>query len=103
MTYTQAPSDLFVRILSYVRRVGAMIARGGFALFVVFAAGAALVATTVVGLFIALAAVCLNLAHRVMGRTQRSSFSAKPNMRYSWGGKPAGARNKKVITIAHSR
>lgn len=65
MTLSASTHDFFSRFAFYIRRFSGWIARAGFGFFVVFAAGAALVATTFIGLLIAMAAVFLNLAVRV--------------------------------------
>ncbi len=74
MTLSASTHDFFSRFAFYIRRFSGWIARAGFGFFVVFAAGAALVATTFIGLLIAMAAVFLNLAVRVT----RGSKTAEP-------------------------
>lgn len=66
MTLSASNNDFFSKIAYYLRRFSAWIARAGFGFFVVFAAGAALIATTVIGLLIAMAALFLNMGSRVM-------------------------------------
>lgn len=51
-----------------LRGVAGFLGRVGFGLFLVLAAFAALVATTVVGLMLAVAAVCIGFAARLGGR-----------------------------------
>ncbi|MEM6626202.1 MAG: hypothetical protein AAGB25_00955 [Pseudomonadota bacterium] len=87
MTGTQAAPDLFARISFYAKRLTSWAARAGFGVFVVAAAGVALLATTLLGLFLALAALFLKAAHsfgRGGGRSNanpRGGASARPDRR----------------------
>ncbi|ACT58084.1 hypothetical protein [Hirschia baltica] len=66
MTLSASNNDFFSKIAYYIRRISAWFARAGFGFFVVFAAGAALLATTVIGVLIAVAALFLNFGVRIM-------------------------------------
>lgn len=97
MTLSASNNDFFSKLAFYFRRFGAWIARAGFGFFVVFAAGAALLATTVIGLLIAVAALFLNLGSRVMRGSKYSDMNA--------GFKTAGAESifKKAKTTKTSQ
>ena len=76
MTQTLLASDAFERFFAQFRRFGQIASKAGFGLFVIFAAGVALLATTFVGLMLAAAAVLLRLAHSFTRRSD--SMNAKP-------------------------
>ncbi len=69
MTYSESGQDAFAGFFSTLRQVGAWTARAFFGLFVVMAAGLALLATTIVGLIIALAALFLRAGQGVSGKS----------------------------------
>jgi hypothetical protein len=58
------------RLYMALQRLGGFLGKAGFGLFLVFAAVAALVATTFIGLLLAIAAVFLTFAHGI-GRPHR--------------------------------
>lgn len=70
MTETLGHSDVGARFHLALQRLGGFLGKAGFGLFLIAAAVAALVATTVIGLMLALAAVFLSFAH-VMSRKSR--------------------------------
>ncbi len=76
MTETLGPSDIGARLHLALRRLGGFLARAGFGLFLIAAAVAALVATTVIGLMLALAAVFLTFAHGMARKGRRSADDA---------------------------
>ena len=63
MTETLGHSDIGARLQAGLQRFGAFLGKAGFGLFLIAAAVAALVATTFIGLMLAIAAVFLTLAH----------------------------------------
>ena len=63
MTETLGSHDIGARIHLALRQLGGFLGRVGFGLFLLAAAIAALVATTFIGLLLALAAVFLTIAH----------------------------------------
>lgn len=83
-----------------MRRFSAWIARAGFGFFVVIAAGAALLATTFIGLLIALAALFLNVGARVM----RGSQYQNQNSSFKTGGAEAmfGVKSRRETKSAKS-
>lgn len=70
MTETLGHSDVAGRLNALLHRAGGFLGKAGFALFVIFAIVAALVATTFIGILLAIAAVFLTIAHG-MGRSAR--------------------------------
>lgn len=68
MTETLGQSDIVSRLMLGFQRVYSVLAKAGFGIFLVFAALAALVATTVIGIMLAIAAVLLTA-----GRTRRKA------------------------------
>jgi uncharacterized membrane protein len=64
MTETMGHGDLGARINHALQKLGRLLGKAGFGIFLVFAAIAALVATTVIGLMLAIAAVFLSFARR---------------------------------------
>ncbi len=69
MTETLGSHDIGARIHLALRQLGGLLGKAGFGLFLLAAAVAALVATTFIGILLAVAAVFLTLAH---------SFGRKP-------------------------
>lgn len=61
MTETLGQPDFATRIFMAVQRVFGVIGKAGFALFLLFAGLAALVATAVIGLMLAIAAIFLTV------------------------------------------
>jgi hypothetical protein len=72
MTETLGHSDIGSRLMLGFQRVFSILAKAGFGLFLLFAALAALVATTFIGIMLAIAAVFLTV-----GR-QRRKAQGKP-------------------------
>lgn len=70
MTETLGHSDIGARLHLALRRLGGFLGKAGFGVFLVAAAVAALVATTFIGLMLAIAAVFLTIAHG-FGRSRR--------------------------------
>lgn len=70
MTETLGHSDFGARFHLALQKLGGFLGKAGFGLFLVAAAVAALVATTFIGLMLALAAVFLTFAHG-FGRSRR--------------------------------
>jgi hypothetical protein len=63
MTETLGSHDFSARLQLAVRQLGGFLGKAGFGLFLLAAAVAALVATTFIGILLALAAVFLTFAH----------------------------------------
>lgn len=63
MTETLGHSDMGVRAQLALKAFGSFLAKAGFGLFLLVAAFAALVATTFIGIMLAIAAVFLTFAH----------------------------------------
>jgi hypothetical protein len=63
MTETLGHNDFGARLSGVLQRFGGLLGKAGFGLFLLAAAIAALVATTFIGLMLAIAAVCLTIAH----------------------------------------
>lgn len=63
MTETLGHSDLATRMRLALKSFGGFLAKAGFGVFLLVAAFAALVATTFIGLMLAIAAVFLTVAH----------------------------------------
>jgi uncharacterized membrane protein len=70
MTETLANSDIGARLHMALQKLGGFLGKVGFGLFLLAAAVAALVATTFIGLMLAIAAVFLTFAHSI-GRPRR--------------------------------
>lgn len=70
MTETLGSRDIAARFQLAVQQLGGLLGRVGFGLFLLAAAVAALVATTFIGILLALAAVFLTFAHS-FGRKSR--------------------------------
>lgn len=70
MTETMGQGGLGARINDALQQLGRFLGKAGFGLFLIAAAIAALIATTVIGLMIAIAAVFLTFAHAI-GRPSR--------------------------------
>lgn len=73
MTDTLGQQDFGARFTAAVQRVFGFLAKAGFGLFLLVAALAALVATTFIGLMLAIAAVFLTI-----GRPRRRAPAAAP-------------------------
>jgi hypothetical protein len=71
MTETLGSSDYGRRSHLALQRLGGLLGKAGFGLFLIAAAIAALVATTVIGLMLALAAVFLSFAHGMSRNSRR--------------------------------
>ena len=63
MTETMGHGDFSARFQLALRKLGGFLGKAGFGLFLLAAAIAALVATTFIGLMLAIAAVFLTFAH----------------------------------------
>ncbi len=61
MTETLGQTDIGSRLMLGIQRVFSVLAKAGFGLFLIFAALAALVATTFIGIMLAIAAVLLTV------------------------------------------
>ncbi len=70
MTETLGQPGFFGRLETMARGAGRFLGRAGFGLMLIAAAVAALVATTVIGFILALAAMFLTLGHK-LGRSRR--------------------------------
>lgn len=77
MTETLGHSDFGARLHLALQRLGGFLGKAGFGLFLIAAAVAALVATTVIGLMLALAAIFLSFAHGMSRKSRRQQ--ADPN------------------------
>lgn len=71
MTETLGSSDFGARFHLALQRLGGFLGKAGFGLFLIAAAVAALVATTVIGLMLVLAAVFLSFAHGMTRKSRR--------------------------------
>lgn len=65
MTETLGHSDLATRLNLALKSFGGFLAKAGFGVFLLVAAFAALVATTFIGIMLAIAAVFLTIAHSI--------------------------------------
>jgi hypothetical protein len=70
MTETMGQGDFGARLNQALKRLGGFLGKAGFGIFLIAAAIAALVATTFIGLMLAIAAVFLTFA-RSIGRPAR--------------------------------
>jgi uncharacterized membrane protein len=70
MTETLGHSDIGARFQAALLKLGGFLGKAGFGIFLIAAAVAALVATTFIGLMLAIAAVFLTVAHG-FGRSRR--------------------------------
>jgi hypothetical protein len=70
MTETMGHPDIGARLHLALQKLGGLLGKVGFGLFLLAAAIAALVATTFIGLMLAIAAAFLTLAHGI-GRPRR--------------------------------
>ncbi len=77
MTETLGQSDIAARLQAGLQKVGALLGKAGFGLFLLAAAIAALVATTFIGLMLAIAAVFLTFAHGI-ARPRRKPANESP-------------------------
>ncbi len=82
MTETLGQPDLGSRLMMAVHKVFGILGKLGFGLFLLVAALAALVATTFVGIMLALAAVFLTIARP---RARRATVAAAPAGKSSEG------------------
>jgi hypothetical protein len=73
MTETLGHSGLGARVHLALQRLGGFLGKAGFGLFLIAAAVAALVATTIIGLMLALAAIFLSFAHGMTRKSRRPS------------------------------
>ncbi len=71
MTETLGHPDFGTRVYIALQKFGGFLGKAGFGLFLLFAAFAALLATTFIGLMLAIAAVFLTFAQSI-GRPRRS-------------------------------
>jgi hypothetical protein len=78
MTETMGQGGLGAGINDAVQRLGRFLGKAGFGLFLIAAAIAALVATTFIGLMLAIAAVFLTFAHAI-GRSSRRRQQGDPD------------------------
>jgi uncharacterized membrane protein YedE/YeeE len=74
MTETLGSHDIGARLQLALRQLGGLLGKVGFGLFLLAAAIAALLATTFIGILLAVAAVCLTVAHS-FGRKSRRQDS----------------------------
>jgi hypothetical protein len=72
MTDTLGQSDMGSRFLAAFQRVGGFLGKAGFGLFLVVAALAALVATTFIGIMLAIAAVFLTFTRPRRRKAERA-------------------------------
>ena len=72
MTETLGHHDFLSRAASWLQKAGGFLGKAGFGLFLIVAAIAALVATTFIGLMLAIAAVFLTFAHGI-GRPRKKA------------------------------
>ncbi|HVY88085.1 MAG TPA: hypothetical protein VG942_04410 [Hyphomonadaceae bacterium] len=72
MTETLGHPDFMSRAALWLQKAGGVLGKAGFGLFLIVAAIAALVATTFIGLMLAIAAVFLTFAHGI-GRSRKQS------------------------------
>lgn len=79
MSQTLLASNAFDRFSAHLRRFGQWASKAGFGLFVIFAAGVALLATTFVGLLLAAAALLLRLAHSFTRKPARAAHEPDAN------------------------
>ncbi len=82
MTDTMEHNDPLSRISAGLQKAGLWLGRAGFGLFLLLAAGAALLATTFIGVLLAIAAVFLTLTHRRRMR-RKAAPAAAPSQRPS--------------------
>ncbi len=75
MTETLGHSDIATRAHLALKAFGSFLAKAGFGLFLLVAAFAALVATTFIGVMLAIAAVFLTFAHG-FNRSRRKAEAA---------------------------
>jgi hypothetical protein len=78
MTETMGHGDFGARINHALKRLGGFLGKAGFGIFLIVAAIAALVATTFIGLMLAIAAVFLTLA-RSLSRSSRREAASDPD------------------------
>ena len=82
MTHSAFPNDFFGSLSGRFGGIGRWVSKAGFGLFVLVAAGVALLATTIIGLMLASAAVIMRLAHafnrRAGGDTAKHSSRQEP-------------------------
>lgn len=71
MTETLGSHDIAARVHLALQRLGGLLGKAGFGLFLIAAAVAALVATTFIGLLLALAAIFLSFAHGMRRKSRR--------------------------------
>lgn len=79
-------------IARFFKRVGVALGRVGFGIFLALAALVALLATTVVGLMLAVAAVCIGFAARLGGRGDSSRALEARRTADGWVVEPHSAR-----------
>lgn len=83
MTDAMEHNDPLSRLSAGMQRAGLWLGRAGFGLFLLLAAGAALLATTFIGVLLAIAAVFLTLTHgrrvRRAARRQAQQRAAAPS------------------------
>lgn len=77
MTETLGPTDLGTRIMMAVQQVFGFIAKAGFGLFLIVAAVAALIATTFIGIMLALAAVFLTFTRPRRRRARQAQADSQ--------------------------
>jgi len=77
MTETLGHGDLGARINHALQKLGGFLGKAGFGIFLIAAAIAALIATTFIGLMIAIAAVFLTFARRI-GQPSRRGGEGQP-------------------------
>lgn len=74
MTETLGSHDIGARLQLALRQLGGLLGKAGFGLFLLAAAIAALVATTFIGILLALAAVFLTIAHSFGRKARRQDI-----------------------------
>lgn len=73
MTVTIGHGDFGARLNHALQKLGGFLGKAGFGVFLIAAAIAALVATTFIGLMLAIAAVFLSFAHAISRPSRREA------------------------------
>ena len=73
MTETLGHPAFATRLYMALQKVGGLLGKAGFGVFLLVAAFAALIATTFIGLMLAIAAIFLSFAYRPRRAAQRES------------------------------
>jgi hypothetical protein len=86
MTETFGQHDLGARLWIALQKFGGLLGKAGFGVFLIVAAIAALVATTFIGLMLAIAAVFLTFAHSISAPPKRNDQSDTLEARHTADG-----------------